>query len=128
MTAREPITTSSAPSAIGPYSQGIKVGSLLFISGQLPISPATGTIVDGDIATKTRQIMANIKGIVEAAGGRLDDLVKTTIFLTDLRLFTAVNEAYGACFTAAPPARSTVQVSELPLGSRIEIEAVAVIS
>jgi 2-iminobutanoate/2-iminopropanoate deaminase len=124
---REPIATPSAPGAIGPYSQGIKTGSLLFVSGQLPIDPKSGTIVKGDIATQTRQIMVNIKSIVEAAGGSLDDLVKTTIFLTDLGSFQDVNQAYGSFFSAAPPARSTIQVAALPLGSPVEIEAVAVI-
>ncbi|MCB2217658.1 MAG: RidA family protein [Desulfobulbaceae bacterium] len=124
---REAISTSAAPGAIGPYSQAITTGSLLFISGQLPIDPQTGSIIDGDIAAKTRQIMTNIKNIVEAGGGNLDDLVKTTIFLTDLDSFQDVNQAYGAFFSADPPARSTVQVTALPLGSPVEIEAVAVI-
>ncbi len=124
---REAVTTTAAPAAIGPYSQAITTGSLLFISGQLPIDPQTGAIVDGDIATKTRQIMTNIKTIVEAGGGSLDDLVKTTIFLTDLGSFQDVNQAYGSFFSAAPPARSTVQVAALPLGSPVEIEAVAII-
>ena len=124
---REAVTTSAAPGAIGPYSQAISAGSLLFVSGQLPIDPQTGAIIDGDIAAKTRQIMTNIKTIVEAGGGSLDDLVKTTIFLTDLSSFQDVNQAYGSFFSAAPPARSTVQVAALPLGSPVEIEAVAII-
>lgn len=124
---REAVTTPSAPGAIGPYSQAITTGSLLFISGQLPIDPQTGTIVDGDIATKTRQVMTNIKNIVAAGGGNIDDVVKTTIFLTDLGSFRDVNQAYGSFFSADPPARSTIQVAALPLGSPVEIEAVAVI-
>lgn len=124
---RKAVTTSAAPGAIGPYSQAISTGSLLFISGQLPIDPQTGTIVDGDIAAKTRQIMTNLKAIVEAGGSSLDDVVKTTIFLTDLGSFQEVNQAYGAFFSASPPARSTIQVAALPLGSPVEIEAIAVI-
>lgn len=122
---REAITTASAPGAIGPYSQGIKTGSLLFISGQLPIAPETGAIVKDTITVQTQQVMANIKAIIEAAGGRLDDIVKTTIFLTDLGTFQDVNKAYGAFFASAPPARSTIQVAALPLGSPVEIEAIA---
>lgn len=122
------ITTDSAPRAIGPYSQAIKAGSLLFISGQLPIDPESGTLVTGPIEEQTKRIMVNLKNVVEAAGGGLDDLVKTTIFLTDLNSFAQVNQAYAAFFSGPPPARSTVQVAALPLGSPVEIEAVAVLS
>ncbi len=122
------ITTDSAPRAIGPYSQAIKAGSLLFISGQLPIDPESGTLVTGSIEEQTKRIMVNLKSVVEAAGGGLDDLVKTTIFLTDLNSFAQVNQAYAAFFSGPPPARSTVQVAALPLGSPVEIEAVAVLS
>jgi 2-iminobutanoate/2-iminopropanoate deaminase len=116
------ISTNQAPAAIGPYSQAIAAGNLIFISGQLPIDPASGKIVDGDIGIKTRQIVKNAQAIAEKAGTDLNHVVKTTIFLTDLADFQAVNAAYGSFFTETPPARSTVQVAGLPLGSNIEIE------
>jgi 2-iminobutanoate/2-iminopropanoate deaminase len=118
------ITTSHAPAAIGPYSQAIACGDLVFISGQLPIDPATGKLVEAPIADRTRQVMRNLEAIATAAGGELAGIVKTTIFLTDLADFRAVNGAYGEFFPTNPPARSTVQVAALPLGSNIEIEAV----
>ena len=116
--------TDHAPAALGPYSQAVSCGNLLFISGQLPIDPATGVFVEGDIGARTHQIVANLKAIAEAAGASLDNVVKTTIFLTDLGDFQAVNTAYASHFNSAPPARSTVQVAALPLGSNIEIEAI----
>jgi 2-iminobutanoate/2-iminopropanoate deaminase len=116
------ISTNQAPAAIGPYSQAIAAGNLIFISGQLPIDPTSGKIVDGDIGIKTRQIVKNAQAIAEKAGTDLNHVVKTTIFLTDLADFQAVNAAYGSFFTETPPARSTVQVAGLPLGSNIEIE------
>jgi 2-iminobutanoate/2-iminopropanoate deaminase len=118
------ITTSHAPAAIGPYSQAIACGGLVFISGQLPIDPATGKLIEAPIADRTRQVLRNIEAIARAAGGDLAGIAKTTIFLTDLADFQAVNRAYGEFFPTAPPARSTVQVAALPLGSNIEIEAV----
>ena len=118
------ISSSQAPAAIGPYSQAIVCGELVFISGQLPIDPATGRLIDAPIADRTRQIMRNIETIAREAGGDLAGIVKTTIFLTDLADFQAVNSAYGEHFPKNPPARSTVQVAALPLGSNIEIEAV----
>lgn len=118
------IVTSQAPAAIGPYSQAIVCGELVFISGQLPIDPATGRLIESPIADRTRQIMRNIEAIAREAGGNLAGIVKTTIFLTDLADFQAVNSAYGEHFPDNPPARSTVQVAALPLGSNIEIEAV----
>ena len=119
---RTVIATSNAPAAIGPYSQAIATDSLLFISGQLPIDPASGKMIEGDIAAKTEQILKNGAAIAKAAGTVLGRTVKTTIFLTDLADFQAVNAAYGSHFPDAPPARSTVQVAALPLGSNIEIE------
>jgi 2-iminobutanoate/2-iminopropanoate deaminase len=116
------ISTNQAPAAIGPYSQGIITGNLLFISGQLPIDPATGKMVESNIGDKTRQILKNCGAIAEEAGTNLTKVVKTTIFLTDLADFQEVNEAYGSHFPNYPPARSTVQVAALPLGSNIEIE------
>ncbi len=119
---RNVIFTAQAPAAIGPYSQAIATENLVFISGQLPIDPSTGKMVDGDIATKTRQILKNVTAIAEEAGTDLTKTLKTTIFLTDLADFQAVNSAYGSAFPETPPARSTVQVAALPLGSNIEIE------
>jgi 2-iminobutanoate/2-iminopropanoate deaminase len=119
---RNVIHTAQAPAAIGPYSQGIAVSDLLFISGQLPIDPATGKMVEGDIAQKTDQILKNAAAIAKEAGTDLKNTLKTTIFLTNLADFQTVNSAYGSHFLEAPPARSTVQVAALPLGSNIEIE------
>lgn len=119
---RNVIFTTQAPAAIGPYSQAIATDNLVFISGQLPIDPATRKMVDGDIGTKTRQILKNVAAIAKEAGTDLTKTLKTTIFLTDLGDFQAVNSAYGSNFPEAPPARSTVQVAALPLGSKIEIE------
>lgn len=119
---RTAITTDKAPAAIGPYSQAISANDLLFISGQLPLDPASGDMCKGDIGERTKQILQNATAIATAAGTDLGKVVKTTIFLTDLADFKAVNEAYGEYFKEAPPARSTVQVAALPLGSNIEIE------
>lgn len=124
---RSVVYTPQAPAAIGPYSQAIATDNLLFVSGQLPIDPATGKMVDGDIGTKTRQILNNVTAIARQAGTDLGKTVKTTIFLTDLADFQAVNSAYGSYFPESPPARSTVQVAALPLGSNIEIECILAI-
>lgn len=121
---RNVIFTPHAPAAIGPYSQAIATSDLLFISGQLPIDPASGKMIDGDIGLKTQQILKNIAAIAKEAGTDLTRTVKSTIFLTDLADFQAVNSAYGSFFSEAPPARSTVQVAALPLGSSIEIECI----
>lgn len=121
------IATTKAPAALGPYSQGISTGNLVFISGQLPIDPATGKLLEGSIGDQTALIMKNIQVIAEEAGSSLSGIVKTTIFLTDLANFQEVNGAYGAVFSEAPPARSTIGVAALPLGASIEIEAVATI-
>jgi 2-iminobutanoate/2-iminopropanoate deaminase len=118
------ISTPKAPSAIGPYSQAVRAGNLVYLSGQIPIAPETGKLVEGTIKDQTHQVMRNIRAICEEAGGGLSDIVKTTIFLTDLSQFKAVNETYGEYFTEHPPARSTVQVAALPLGAHIEIEAI----
>jgi 2-iminobutanoate/2-iminopropanoate deaminase len=122
---RQPVETQNAPQAIGPYSQGCQAGCFVFVSGQLPIDEATGELVTGDIAQQTHTIMRNISEICRAAGTDLAQVVKTTIFLTDLNNFDTVNSAYGSYFDAAPPARSTIQVAALPKGAEIEIEAVA---
>lgn len=119
---RTAIATTKAPAAIGPYSQAIAIDNLLFISGQLPIEPTSGRMIEGDIATRTDQILRNAAAIAKEAGTELVRAVKTTIFLTDLADFQEVNRAYAQHFPEAPPARSTVQVAALPLGSNIEIE------
>lgn len=121
---RTVVSTTTAPAAIGPYSQGIATETLLFVSGQLPIDPATGIMIEGDIGAKTRRILENLSAIAAAAGTSLDRALKTTVFLTDLGEFKAMNEAYGTFFAETPPARSTVQVAALPLGSNIEIECI----
>jgi len=119
---RKVISTDQAPSAIGPYSQAIAAGGFVFISGQLPIDPTDGKMVEGKIAARTHQILNNARKIAEEAGAAMTNVVKTTIFLTDLADFQEVNAAYSEHFPDAPPARSTVQVAALPLGSNIEIE------
>jgi 2-iminobutanoate/2-iminopropanoate deaminase len=124
---RNVIYTPQAPAAIGPYSQAIATDHLLFVSGQLPIDPSTGKMIDGDIGIKTRQILNNVAAIAKEAGTDLGKTLKTTIFLTDLADFQAVNNAYGSYFPEFPPARSTVQVAALPLGSNIEIECILTI-
>ena len=121
---RKIIATTEAPAAIGPYSQGIVYGNLLFISGQLPVDPKSGKLVSGDIGDKTRRIMENLEAIASEAGTSLDNAVKCTIFLTNLDDFRTVNAAYREFFPANPPARSTVQVAALPLGAPIEIEMI----
>lgn len=118
------ISTTNAPAAIGPYSQAVKSQGFLFVSGQIPIDPATGTLIDGTIQDRTHQIMKNLTAIAVEAGADLNNVVKTTIFLTDLSDFAPVNEVYGSYFKQDPPARSTIQVAGLPLGSNIEIEAI----
>ena len=124
---RKVISTPQAPAAIGPYSQAIATENLLFISGQLPIDPISGKMLDGDIAAKTRQIINNATAIAKEAGTDLSRVVKTTIFLTSLGDFQEVNGAYGTFFPDSPPARSTVQVAALPLDSNIEIEFILAI-
>jgi 2-iminobutanoate/2-iminopropanoate deaminase len=122
---KEPISTTNAPGAIGPYSQAIRAGGLVFLSGQIPLDPASGKIVEGDIAAQTEQVMKNLSAVLEAASCTFDDVVRTTIFLVDLADFQVVNEVYGRRFKAVPPARVTVQVSALPRGSKVEIDAIA---
>lgn len=119
------ISTTNAPQAIGPYSQAIQTGNLVFVSGQIPIDPATGDLVSGTIEEETKRVMDNVKAVLEAAGTSLENVVKTSIFLTDLGDFAKVNEVYGSYFTSNPPARACVQVAALPKGVRVEIEAIA---
>jgi 2-iminobutanoate/2-iminopropanoate deaminase len=122
------VSTSEAPAAIGPYSQGVVAGDLFFISGQLPLDPRTGDFVQGGIEEKTHRVLMNIKSVAEAAGSDLSHVVKTTIFLADLNHFSAVNKVYAQYFSGVFPARSTVQVSALPKGAEIEVEAVVYLS
>jgi len=122
---KEPIRTERAPAAIGPYSQAVRAGGFLFISGQIPIDPATGEVVQGEAAAQADRVLRNIRGILDDSGATLQDVVKTTVFLTDMNDFAAVNEVYGRYFAAEPPARTTVQVSRLPKDVRVEIEAIA---
>lgn len=122
---KEVIATTAAPGAIGPYSQAIKAGNLLFCSGQIPVDPATGTVPEG-IKAQTAQSLANVKAILAAAGASIDNVVKTTVFLADMSLFADMNEVYGSRFTAPYPARSAVAVKELPKQALVEIEVIAV--
>ena len=124
---REAVATERAPKAIGPYSQAIKAGSLLFCSGQIPLDAATGAMFEGDIAAQTRQVFANIAAILEAAGTSFDRVVKTTVFLADMNDFAAMNEVYATFFTSPAPARSTVAAAGLPRNARIEIEVIAIL-
>jgi 2-iminobutanoate/2-iminopropanoate deaminase len=121
---RSVIQTDNSPQAIGPYSQAIVAGDLVFCSGQIPLSPA-GQLVEGDILVQTRQVLTNLKGLLEASGSSLAQVVKTTVFLADMNEFAAMNGVYAEFFTSAPPARSTVQVARLPRDVKVEIEAVA---
>jgi 2-iminobutanoate/2-iminopropanoate deaminase len=121
----EAITTKNAPAAIGPYSQAVRAVGLLFISGQIPLEPSTGQVVPGDVAAQAEQVLKNLEAILVAAGSTLGDVVRTTIYLVDLAHFTTVNEVYARFFVAPCPARVTVQVSALPRGSLIEIDAIA---
>jgi len=125
---RTAIRTPQAPAAIGPYSQAVVVpaGRMIFCSGQVPLDPATGQMIEGDIATQTRRVLDNLGAVLAAAGADFSHVVKTTIFLADLADFGAVNAAYGERFSGAPPARSTVQAARLPKDARVEIEAIAV--
>ncbi|MBM2816100.1 MAG: RidA family protein [Ignavibacteria bacterium] len=123
---KKSIFTEKAPMPIGPYSQASQAGNTIYVSGQLPIDPATGKIIEGDIKKEAELVLNNIKAILEAAGYEMKDIVKTTIFLTDLANFKIVNEIYGSYFTGNFPARETVQVAALPLNGKIEISVIAV--
>ena len=121
------ISTSSAPAALGPYSQAIKVGNTVYCSGQIPINPATGAIEAVTVEDQTRQAITNLKHVLEAAGGGLQNVVKTTVFISDMNDFAAVNGVYAELFGETKPARSCVEVSRLPKDVKIEIEAIAVL-
>ncbi len=124
---REAVRTEGAPAAIGPYSQAVRSGGFLFCSGQIPLDPSTGKMVEGGIEAQAERVLRNLEAVLKAGGGSLSTVVKTTVFLTDLHDFPAVNAVYGKFFPQDPPARATVEVSKLPAGARIEIEAVAVV-
>lgn len=122
---RQAVSTPDAPAAIGPYSQAIKAGSLLFVSGQIPIDPATGNLVDGDIAAQTHRVFKNLRAILEAGGATLDRVVRTTVYLADMNDFAAMNAVYATYFASPAPARATVQAARLPRDARIEIDVIA---
>ena len=124
---RQAIASPEAPAAIGPYSPAIRAGNLLFVSGQIPIDPASGNLVDGDIAAQTEQVMRNIAALLRAAGAGFEHVVRTTVFLADLSEFGAMNAVYGRFVVNPPPARATVQVARLPRDVRVEIDVIAVI-
>ena len=124
---RDIIATEEAPAAVGPYSQAVRAGDFVFTAGQIPLVPNTTQLIEGGIEAQTRQVMKNLTAVLTAAGTSLDNVVKTTIFLTDMTDFGIVNQVYGSFFGNKPPARSTVQVAALPLNANVEIEAVAIL-
>ncbi len=121
---RETVTAAGAPEAAGPYSHAVKSGGLIFLSGQTPIDPDSGSLVPGDIGAQTRRCLDNLAIVAGAAGASLDDAVRCGIYVTDMSTFSSVNEAYGSYFGDAPPARSTIGVASLPLGADVEIDAI----
>lgn len=121
----ETVTTDKAPGAIGPYSQAVKAGGMIFCSGQIPIDPATGAFVSDDVAGQTRQVLVNLSAVLDAAGSGLDKVVKTTVFLADMADFAAMNEVYAEFFSENKPARATVQAARLPKDAKVEIECIA---
>jgi len=122
---RHAISTKDAPQAIGPYSQGIRAGNLLFVSGQGHLDPATGALIEGDVATQTRRVMENIGAILNAGGATFDHVVRTTVYLADMNDFAAMNAVYGEYFPAPAPARTTIQAARLPKDMRVEIDVIA---
>ncbi len=124
---RKLVQTDNAPAAVGPYSQGTKTEELLFTAGQIPLDPATGSMVGDGIQEQTRQVLQNLQAVLEAGGASLDSVMKCTVFLQDMGEFAAMNEVYAEFFSENPPARSAVEVAALPLGARVEIEAIALI-
>ncbi|MBI5243306.1 MAG: RidA family protein [Elusimicrobia bacterium] len=121
----KPVASTEAPAAIGPYSQAVQAGDLLFVSGQIPAEPASGKLVEGGVAAQTERALKNLGGILSAAGLGFEHVVKTTVFLTDMGAFAEMNNVYARYFPQTPPARATAQVSALPKGAMVEIEAVA---
>ncbi len=124
---KETISTEEAPGAIGPYSQAVKAGNLVFCSGQIPIDPTTGEFVSGNVAEQTHQVLKNLSAVLEAAGTDLNNVVKTTVFLADMNDFAAMNEVYAEFFNQNKPARATVQAARLPRDARVEIDCIAVL-
>ncbi len=124
---KETISTENAPSAIGPYSQAVKVGNFVFCSGQIPIDPATGEFVSEEVTEQTRQVLKNLSAVLEAAGSSLANVVKTTVFLVDMNDFAQMNEVYAEFFSENKPARATVQAARLPRDAKVEIECIALI-
>lgn len=124
-TGRVAVKSEQAPAPIGPYSPGIRAGGFIFCSGQTPIDPETGKLVEGDVGVQTRRAIDNLRAVLRAGGSDLDRIVKTTVYLKDLNDFAAMNEAYGACFAGAPPARTTIEAARLPRDARVEIECIA---
>lgn len=122
---RQAVSSRSAPPAIGPYSQAVRAGSLLFVSGQIPIDPGTGEMVQGDIETQTRRVFENLGAILQAAGASFDNVVRTTVYLADMGDFARVNEVYGTYFSSPAPARATIQAARLPKDARVEIDLIA---
>ncbi|MBL8141693.1 MAG: RidA family protein [Acidobacteria bacterium] len=122
---RETISTPGAPAAIGPYAQAVRAGQFLFLSGQIPLDPATGQVVEGDVSVQTARVLDNLAAVLDAGGASFASVVRTTIFLADMNDFAVVNEVYGRRFPANPPARATVQVARLPRDVRVEIDAIA---
>lgn len=125
MVHKEIISTSHAPAAIGPYSQAVRANGFVFCSGQIPLDPATGAMVEGGVARQTERVLENLKAVLEAAGSSLAQVVRTTVFLQDLGEFAAMNEVYGRYFPEHPPARATVEAARLPRDVRVEIECIA---
>jgi 2-iminobutanoate/2-iminopropanoate deaminase len=124
---RQPVTSPDAPKAIGPYSQAIRAGNLLFLSGQIPLDPQSGNVVPGDIAAQTERVLRNISAVLKAANADFSNVVRTTVFLADMNEFAAMNEVYGKFVADPPPARSTVQVARLPKDVRVEIDVIAIL-
>jgi 2-iminobutanoate/2-iminopropanoate deaminase len=124
---RQAVSSADAPKAIGPYSQAIRAGNLLFLSGQIPLDPASGVVVDGDITVQTERVFENIRAVLGASGASFGNVVRTTVFLADMNEFAAMNAVYGKYVVDPPPARSTVQVARLPRDVRVEIDVIAVL-
>jgi 2-iminobutanoate/2-iminopropanoate deaminase len=124
---REAVRTEKAPAAIGPYSQAVRMGNLLFCSGQIPLDPATGELVSGDVAAQTRQVFANLGAVLSEAGAGFEHVARTTVYLADMNDFAAMNAVYATFFNAPAPARSTIQAAGLPRNARVEIDVIAVL-
>jgi 2-iminobutanoate/2-iminopropanoate deaminase len=125
---RDAVSTPAAPAAIGPYSQAVRAGSLLFVSGQIAIDPQSGTMVEGDVAVQTHRVFRNLAAILEAAGSSLDRVVRTTVYLADMNDFSVMNDVYGTYFSSPAPARATIQAARLPKDARVEIDVIAELS